>query len=123
MEKEKSQISDVTIFLMVFSALCFDGIQAVIGWIPFFGNILAALLDIFIFLTFFLWFKIHGISMMTPKRISSLVGGGIAEIIPFFNVLPIWTGVVIYLISTTKIREVLPDGSGLTKKLTKSVYK
>lgn len=116
MEKEKSQISETTIFLMIFSALCLDGLQALIGWIPLFGNILAGLLSIFIFLTFFLWFKIHGITMLTPKRLTALAGGGIIEMVPFINIFPAWTGVVIYLIGTTKVRELAKKHPGLAKK-------
>src|SRR3989344_4042189 len=102
---EESRIKDTTAFLMIFTALCFDGMQALIGWIPIFGNILAGLLSIFIFLTFYLWFKTQGISMMTPKRFGSLTGGGIIEMIPYINLLPAWTLVVVYLIGTTKIKE------------------
>lgn len=115
MEEKKNQISDVTIFLMIFTALCFDGIQAIIGWIPFFGNVLAGLFSIFVFLTFFLWFKIHGITMLTPKRLTAMIGGGLIELVPFINILPAWTGVVIYLIGTTKIRELAEKHPKLAK--------
>lgn len=115
MEKEQNKFSNITIFLMIFTALCFDGIQTLVGWIPVFGNVLAGLLSIFVFLTFFLWFKIHGITMTTPKRLTAMLGGGVVEIIPFINILPAWTCVVIYLIGTTKIRELVEKHPGLTK--------
>ncbi len=102
---EKAPIGSGTAFLMIFTALCFDGAQALIGWIPVVGNILAALFSIFIFLTFFLWFWMNGVRMITPKRLTSMIGGGLIEMIPYVNLLPAWTCVVIYLISTTKIKE------------------
>lgn len=110
---EESRIKDTTAFLMIFTALCLDGIQAMFGWVPFVGNIFAGLLSIFIFLTFFVWFKMNGITMMTPKRFGSLVGGGVIEMIPFINILPAWTLVVVYLIGTTKIQELAQKHPGL----------
>ena len=112
---EDNPIKDTTIFLMIFTALCFDGVQAIVGWIPILGNILAGLASIFIFLTFFLWFKMYGISMMTPKRFGSLAGGGLIEMIPYINLLPAWTLVVIYLIGTTKIKELASKHPNLAK--------
>jgi len=100
---------------MIFTALCFDGIQALIGWIPIAGNILADLMSIFIFLTFFLWFYMEGIKMITPKRMTSMIGGGLIEMIPYLNLLPAWTLVVVYLIGTTKIKEMAAKHPTLAK--------
>lgn len=113
--KEENPIKDTTIFLMIFTALCFDGAQALIGWIPLLGNALSALMSIFIFLTFWLWLKMYGIEMMTPKRFGSLAGGGIIEMIPYINLLPAWTLVVIFLIGTTKIQEIAQKNPMLAK--------
>jgi len=112
---EKKHLGDITVFLMIFTALCFDGIQALIGWIPIFGNILADLFSIFVFLTFFLWFWMNGISMMKPKRLLSMGGGTIIEMIPYLNLLPAWTMVVVYLIGTTKIKEIASKHPTLAK--------
>ena len=102
---EGNSIKETTIFLMIFTALCFDGGQAIVGWIPVVGNIIADIVSLFAFMTFLLWFKMHGIQMLTPKRFGSLVGGGVIEMIPFLNILPAWTMVVVYLIGTTKVQE------------------
>jgi len=115
MEDKETQIKDTTAFLMIFTALCFDGIQALIGWIPFVGNALADMMSIFIFLTFFLWFYMNGIKMVTPKRLGSLGGGGVIEMIPFINILPAWTLVVVYLIGTTKLKELAAKNPTLAK--------
>ncbi len=103
----KSPLSDTTVFLMIFCALFADALQALIGWIPVIGNILADFASIFIFLTFLLWFKMNGINMITPKRLRAMAIGGVTEMIPYINILPAWTGVVIYLIGTTKIKEIV----------------
>ena len=115
MDKKETQIKDTTAFLMIFFALCFDGIQAMIGWIPIAGNILADLFSIFIFMTFFLWFHMYGIKMITPKRLGSLIGGGVIEMIPFVNILPAWTCVVVYLIGTTRVKELAAKHPTLAK--------
>jgi hypothetical protein len=115
MEKEKNPLKDTTVFLMIFTALLFDAIQALIGWIPFSGDILSSFFSIFAFLTFFLWFKMHGIKMMTPKRLASLAGGTFVELVPYLNLLPAWTGVVVYLIGSTKIKEMTAKHPTLAK--------
>lgn len=110
---KKTPLSDVTIFLMIFTVLCLEGIQAFLGWIPIVGNFFAFMMDVFIFFTFFLWFLRHGIKMMTLKRFGSMGAAGIIEMIPYLNLLPAWTLVVIYLIGTTKIMELAEKNPSL----------
>lgn len=112
---KEPKLSEITIFLMIFTALCFDGGQMVVGWIPVLGNIIAGVVDLFAFMTFFVWFKMHGIQMMTPKRLSSMLGAGVIEMIPFLNILPAWTLAVVYLIGTTKIQELASKHPTLAK--------
>jgi len=112
---KNSPLSDTTVFGMIFVALLFDAAQAIIGWVPIAGNILADLFSVAVFLTFFLWFRMYGISMLTPKRLKALITGGVIEMIPFINILPAWTGVVIYLIGTTKINEIVEKHPKLAK--------
>lgn len=114
MEKE-TQIKDYVAILMIGTALFFDVLQALIGWVPVVGNILAGILSIFIFCTFFLWFYMNGIRMITPKRLISMVGGGLVEMVPYLNLLPAWTMVVIFLIGTTKIKELAAKHSTLAR--------
>lgn len=112
---DKNQINETTIFLMVFTSLFFDAFQALIGWIPYVGNVIAGLISFFAFMTFWLWFHMKGVKMMTPKRFGSLGLGGVIEMIPFVNILPAWTMVVTYLIGTTKIKEIVGENSMLSK--------
>lgn len=118
MEKE-NEIKETTAFLMIFTALFFDALQAVIGWIPIFGNLLAMGISLFAFMTFFLWFYVYGISMTTPKRLGGMIGGGIIEMIPYIDLIPAWTFVVIYLIGTTKIKEIVEKHPGLVNTAVK----
>ncbi len=120
---DESKIKDTTIFLMIFTALCFDGGQLIVGWIPIFGNIFADIVSFFAFMTFLLWFKMNGIQMMTPKRFGSLVGGGVVEMVPFLNILPAWTMVVVYLIGTTKIQELAQKNPMLASMATSAGQK
>jgi len=113
--QNETQIKDTTAILMIGTALFFDLLQAVLGWIPVVGNILADAMSMFIFLTFLLWFWMNGIKMITPKRLTSLVGGGVIEMIPYLNLLPAWTLVVVYLIGTTKIKELASKHPTLAK--------
>ena len=113
--QNETQIKDTTAILMIGTALFFDLLQAIIGWIPIVGNILADAMSIFIFLTFFLWFWMNGIKMVTPKRLTSMIGGGLVEMIPYLNLLPAWTLVVVYLIGTTKIKELASKHPTLAK--------
>lgn len=112
---QESRIKDTTAMLMIGTALFFDALQAIVGWIPIAGNFLPGLLSIVIFLTFLLWFWINGIKMITPKRLGSLGLGGIIEMIPFINILPAWTLTVVYLIGTTKIKELTQKHPTLAK--------
>lgn len=100
---------------MFFTSLFFDAFQALVGWIPYIGNVIAGLISFFAFMTFWLWFHMKGVKMMTPKRFGSLGLGAVIETIPFINLIPAWTMVVAYLIGTTKIKEVVGDNPVLSK--------
>jgi drug/metabolite transporter (DMT)-like permease len=102
---KEPQSRDSVAILMVGTALFFDALQAMIGWIPIAGNFLAGLFSVAVFLTFLMWFWIYGVKMITPKRLGSMGLGGAIELIPYVNLLPAWTLVVVYLIGTTKIKE------------------
>ena len=111
----ESKIKNTTAILMIGTALFFDFIQAVVGWVPVAGNVLADIFSFFIFFTFLLWFWMHGIKMMTPRRLMAMLGGGLIEMVPYINLLPAWTGVVIYLIGTTKIKELVEKHPTIAK--------
>lgn len=72
------------------------------------------LVTVFAFLTFYLWFKMHGLSFATPKRASILGVGVIIDLIPIIGALA-WTGMVIGLALDSKIKKVVP-GLDIIKK-------
>ena len=97
---------------MVAVAILFDAIQVgadLMHAIPIVGNasavIFTILLDIWAYLTFWFWFKIHGVSFMNPKRALALNGGLLIELIPIINALPAWTLAVVIIFITTKAEE------------------
>lgn len=101
----KRTLKNSTIALMVSVALFIDGLQ-----IFFEGTIvLPSLIDIFAFLTFYVWFKIHGMQFLTPKRMTYMTGGFILELIPVLNALPALTLTVILLILNFEVKNVLPE--------------
>ena len=111
--QEEKEIKDVTMFLMIGTALFFDVVQIVIGWIPVFGNVLSMCVSLFAFMSFFLWFYMYGIRMITPKRLFTMIGAGIIEMIPYVDLLPAWTLTVIFLIGTTKVKKLAEKHPGL----------
>ncbi len=109
-EKPKSQsqqrINNVTAIFMIAVALLYDAVQAFLDFILI-GLAINWILDIWAWLTFFIWFKLKGVSFTNPKRAVSLNGGFILELIPAVNALPIWTAAVIILIITVKTEDKL----------------
>lgn len=111
MDEENNQkqkgLKSHTIVFMIVVALFFDVLQwfltfVFMGWLA----------SIFAFLTFYVWFKLYGISFMTPKRAMAMGAGFIIELIPILNILPGWTVVVIYLTLEEKARNVVSKVPG-----------
>ena len=111
-QQQKPAVAATTFALMVAVALLFDAVQVgadLMHAIPLVGNasavIFTVLLDIWAYLTFWFWFKIHGVSFMNPKRAMALNGGLLIELIPIVNALPAWTLAVVIIFVTTKAEE------------------
>ncbi len=102
--EENQGLKSTTIGLMIGSALLFDGLQALLT--PIF---LGWAVGIFAFLTFWLWFKLHGISFMRPKRLATMGSATLIEIIPFVSAFPAWTFAVAYLALSAKAKEVISN--------------
>lgn len=103
--KEPRQLKDTTIGLMISVALFYDGLQALLQLIPVAGQILAGLVAIFAFLTFWLWFRLNGIKFSTPKRSAVMGTGFIIELIPILNILPAWTLAVAIIVADLKVKK------------------
>lgn len=115
-EKPQSSLPKGTIVMMTVTALFFDTVQAILTIFGI-GLVASPFISVFAGLTFFVWFMMHGISLMSPKRLTAMGGGFLAELIPAVDALPAWTAAVWYTISTTKIAEVaekIPGGKVIT---------
>ncbi len=119
-QNKKHRISTSTAILMIAVALGYDGAQIAtdyIHMIPVAGTLMQTIIDTLItvwaWLTFFVWFKLQGISFINPKRALALNGGGLLEIIPILNSLPAWTLAVILIIGSTRTEELLEKAGPL----------
>ena len=102
-ENKEKGLKSTTVVLMIAVALFFDALQALLTFI-----FMGWLAGIFAGLTFYLWFKIHGISFMKPKRLMAFGGASLIEIIPFLSALPAWTFAVSYLAISSKLKSIIP---------------
>jgi hypothetical protein len=96
------ELKNHTIALMIGTALFFDSLQWLLAFV--FMDWLAGF---FAFLTFFVWFKFYGMKFITPKRIATMGGAFLIEIIPVLAALPAWTGAVVILILDMKAKKLL----------------
>ena len=105
--KKEKELKTHTIVLMVVVALFFDVLQWLLAFI--FMDWLAGF---YAFLTFFVWFKLHGITFMKPKRALTMGAAGLIEIIPWLAALPAWTAAVIIIALDTKIKKIISNVPG-----------
>lgn len=84
-EPPKERIDTGTWKLMTAVAIGADLFQVMLG-------LFAPLISPFIFLTFWMWLKLHDVSIGDSiKRIAIMWGGFLVELIPVLNFLPTWT--------------------------------
>lgn len=98
------QISSAWAFIMIGVALCFDGVVFFINFIPFIGQIISIGIGFIAYLTFWLWFTLKGVRMMTPKRAAAMGTGFLVSLIPILNMLPEITISVVITIASTRIK-------------------
>lgn len=111
MPEENKGLNNTTIVFMVAVALFYDVLQWLLGWI-----LMGWLASIFAGLTFYVWFKMKGMSFMKPKRFAAFGGSFIIELIPIVgDILPTWTAAIVYLALDSKIKKITP-GLDIIKK-------
>lgn len=115
MQKEP-EIKTVTAVFMLIVAGIFDGIQALINLVPILGQVLSFFVGIFSFLTFYLWFKLNGISFSKPKRVLKFGGAFLFELIPILNVLPALLLSVFLMINETKMKKFISNTTNIPKR-------
>ncbi|OHA94045.1 MAG: hypothetical protein A3H52_00035 [Candidatus Zambryskibacteria bacterium RIFCSPLOWO2_02_FULL_39_26] len=97
MEKSK-QIKGTTKWLMFSVAVFFD-IISLLSLVPVVGWIFEFLVWLFAFMTFWLWFLLNGINIMSfrnPKKLAGTAIGSIIEASPL-GFVPAWTILILYL--------------------------
>ena len=104
MPEEKRGLSNTTIVLMVSVALFYDVLQWLLGFL-----FMGWLVSIVAWMTFYVWFKIRGLSFMKPKRFATFGGSFIIEMIPIVgDILPTWTAAITYLALDSKVKKITP---------------
>lgn len=90
---------------MISVAFFYDVLQWLLTFI-----LMGWLVGIFAGLTFYVWFKLRGLSFMKPKRFFTFGTVSIIEMFPFLplSALPAWTAAIVILALDSKIKKVLP---------------
>ena len=111
----RTKISILQVSLLITVAGIVDLVQAgvnLLHFIPVVGNALAAIITafvtVFVWLVFFVWLKMLGVSLISPKKALTFAGGGLFELIPALNALPGWTLAIVLTIIWEKKDEILP---------------
>ncbi len=105
---KRNRVTKTTIVLMVSTAILFDAIQVLFLLIPFLGWLVAAIISIYAWLTFYVWMSIKGWGMSdSVKKITVAWLFPFLETIPILNVLPVWTLRVIMQLFIVKAEDVL----------------
>ncbi len=116
-EKEKP-IPSTTKWLMRGTAIFFDiiSIIPVVNWI----------VDVVAYLTFGVWFMMHGRNIFSfgkPRRLFGTIITGIVEAIPGVSAIPTWSILIWWLTSgeemVGKVASQIPGGAEIVSKLIK----
>ncbi len=100
-------------FLMIFTSLIFDSIQALFSTIPILGWALSSLVSLFAWLTFYVWTSIKGWGLSdTVKQMAVQYFIPLIEVVPLINILPTWTLRVVIQLSFLKAEDVVYNASG-----------
>lgn len=96
------ELKNHTFILMVVVALFFDGLQWLLAFV--FMDWLAGF---FAFLTFYIWFRLYGIKFSGIKRVATMGGALLIEVIPALAVLPAWTAAVVILVLDMRAKKLV----------------
>jgi len=112
-QNKERGLKNHTIALMICTALFFDVLQFLLGFIY-----MGWVVGIFAGMTFWLWFRLSGvpIGFGSPKRMAGFAGASIVEMvpIPLLASLPAWTALVATLALKNKLQEIVP-GADIVK--------
>ena len=122
--ENRRRVSNIQGVFMIAVAGVVDGIQFLLNFIPIMGWIFSALVSVFAFLLFYLWFKLNGVTFMESilKFIIRFVVM-VLEIIPVLNFLPLWFLSTIIMIFIIKAEDTLYNKTGKDVKIAKVLKK
>lgn len=95
---------------MVSTAVFFDVLQWALAFL-----FLDWAVTIFAYMTFGLWFYLKGLKLLTPKRIATMGGTLMIEIIPLVAALPAVTAMVVITVLDTKAKQIAKKVMGNTE--------
>jgi len=100
-EEKRERIKKWMAACMIIVALCVDAAQALLTALAI-GAVLGPLITIVAWFGFWVWFLILRVSFVSnPKKLLTMGGAGIVEIIPIFGALPAFTaGIAITVFMT-----------------------
>jgi hypothetical protein len=104
----KSDISKTTEIFMFVIAGFFDLLQFGVNFIPAVGQFISILITIFGWLTFFLWFQFHSISIFNGRNLFF----GLLEFIPIVNDLPMFLALVFRTLAAHKEAQIIQSIPG-----------
>ena len=107
-EKKEKGLKSHTVVFMIVVAIFFDALQIILDFL-----LMGWIVTIFASMTFWLWFKLNGISFMRPKRLAGSLGVILIDIIPVLGWFA-WTVSISVFALGKKIQEVVP-GADITK--------
>lgn len=122
---KKRRISSIQAIFMLAVAGVFDLIQFLISFIPYVGWIISVFLSIFVWLTFYMWFKLNGISFLDKgaRLAITFFLGAIIEVIPIINILPGWTLSVVLMLLIIRAEDVIFNKTGKNIEIQKIIKK
>jgi hypothetical protein len=110
--EQTQRITKTTAAFMIVVAVFFDLLQLLLT-VLLIGIVLNPAIDVVAFLTFYLWFKLKGVSLTSSnKQLIATVSGYIVEIIPILNALPGITIATIARIIVVKTEDTLLKNNG-----------
>lgn len=99
----RERIDKSSALLMAITVIGLEVFQGLVGALPIAGVILGPLVGFLIWFTFFIWLKLHGVTMGdNVKRMIVMLVGFFFEMIPIVGILPIWTATIIITIALVR---------------------
>ncbi|MBX4210776.1 hypothetical protein KW783_02265 [Candidatus Parcubacteria bacterium] len=110
---ESGHVTTAAGWTMLAVALAIDGLQFLLSFIPVVGWIIDIVVYFFAWILFYVWFKMYGVNFSSTRRILSLNGGFILDLIPFLDLFA-WVGAVGIIVYSAKIKKIvntIPGGT------------